>query len=67
MHRPDLFQTNKTELKSDKNLERRSISCELWTECPNWVLIRLKNDSTAKYACLGRSSVCQQYMYITAY
>ena len=32
MHSPELFQTNQTELKSDKNLGRRNISCELWTD-----------------------------------
>ena len=32
MHRPELFQTNQTELRSDENRGRRSISCELWTD-----------------------------------
>ena len=33
---PELYQTKQTELKSDTNLGKRSISCELWTDATRW-------------------------------
>ena len=38
MHRHELFQTNQTELNSDKKRGRKHISCELWTEENQWHL-----------------------------
>ena len=49
MHRHKLFQTNQTELKSDKNLGRRSIFCEWWTECPNYTRSHIKSDQPGSH------------------